>query len=505
MDLQRQRRFVEAEYCYQSVLKDDPRNADALNLLGTLALEARKPADAARLVERALEIRPGEAQYLNNLGAAYIGMRDGMRAEKALAKAVRLQPHFVDALCNLGRAYRMLNRSETARRPYEDAHRRAPESTKAITGLADVLVDLGEADEATILYRKALTRDPNLAQAYVGLAMAHRFEPGDPEPAKMLELLASPGTDAQAVTALRHSAGKAQADLGNHDAAFHLFAAAKGDATRAFDLSAHLTRREELVGLLTPQFFEERRGFGIDSEEPVFIVGMPRSGTTLTEQIASSHSKVGGGGELAAIGDLMRVLAGGRSHAEALTSLTRGQSRDLARNYLELLRRVGGSGERITDKMPHNFEHLGLIALLFPNAHIIHCTRDPIDNCVSCFTHHFNENHGYNTDLAVLGQYYREYRRLMAHWREVLPIRMLDFSYEALIADQEGRSRELIDFLGLEWEDACLDFHRNERLVKTPSRWQVRQRIYASSVKAWKKYEKHLGPLFESLGDLAIR
>jgi hypothetical protein len=231
---------------------------------------------------------------------------------------------------------------------------------------------------------------------------------------------------------------------------------------------------------------------------------MPRSGTTLTEQIASSHSRVGGAGELRTLGDLMRRLAGRGGYAEALAGLTRGQSRDLARNYLEALRQIGGPGERITDKMPHNFEDLGLIALLFPNARVVHCMRDPLDTCLSCFTHHFSENHGYNTDLSVLGQYYREYRRIMQHWREVLPLRMLDFSYEALIADQEGKSRELIAFLGLEWEDACLAFHANDRLVSTPSRWQVRQPIYTSSVKGWKKYEKHLGPLFEALGELAV-
>ena len=371
-------------------------------------------------------------------------------------------------------------------------------------GLADVLVDLGQPAEATALYREALSLDASLVPAFVGLALARRFEPGDPEPARMLELLDSSEKDQQLVSQLRHSAGKAQADLGNYDAAFHLFAAAKGDATRAFSLSTHTIRHDELVERLTPRFFEERKGYGVESEAPVFILGMPRSGTTLTEQIASSHSRVGGGGELGAIGDLMRILANGRSHAEALLSLTQAQSRDLARNYLETLARVGGPGLRITDKMPHNFEHLGLIALLFPKARVIHCMRDPIDNCVSCFTHHFNENHGYNTDLAVLGRYYREYRRLMAHWREVLPIRMLDFSYEALIADQEGKSRELIDFLELEWEEACLDFHKTERLVKTPSRWQVRQPIYSSSVKGWKKYQAHLGPLFESLGEMAV-
>jgi hypothetical protein len=188
-----------------------------------------------------------------------------------------------------------------------------------------------------------------------------------------------------------------------------------------------------------------------------------------------------------------------------VANMSPAKSRELAQAYLfELQRAGGGPGKaRIIDKLPHNFEFLGFIALLFPNARIIHSRRDPIDTCVSCFTHIFTDAHGYNRDLRTLGLYYRDYVKLMDHWREILPLKMYENSYESLVAEQEAQSRALISFLGLEWEEGVLRFHETERAVHTPSAWQVRQPIYKSSMKAWKKYEKHLGPLIEALGDLA--
>lgn len=236
---------------------------------------------------------------------------------------------------------------------------------------------------------------------------------------------------------------------------------------------------------------------------------MPRSGTTLTEQICSSHSEVVGVGEVPSLSHIARQLGWRRSNAQQLMgtirNLTAEQSRSLAQAYLDDIAHYGPAGRRIIDKVPHNFEYLALVALLFPNARVIHCTRDPLDNCVSCFTHNFSEAHGYNGDLAVLGRYYRAYRQLMDHWRAVMPLRLHENSYEAMITDQETQSRTLIAFLGLDWEDAVLDFQRNDRMVLTPSRWQVRQPIYRTSVRSWEKYAAHLEPLFESLGDLAIK
>ncbi|HKG73146.1 MAG TPA: sulfotransferase, partial [Aestuariivirgaceae bacterium] len=187
---------------------------------------------------------------------------------------------------------------------------------------------------------------------------------------------------------------------------------------------------------------------------------------------------------------------------QSITELTGSRCKQFAQRYLTELDRHSRTALRVVDKMPHNFMLLGFFALLFPKARIVHCRRDPMDNCVSIYTHRFNAAHGYSTDMKILGLYYREYRRLMDHWRKVLPLRMFELQYEEMIANQEAMSRKLIDFAGLEWDDACLSFHDTERTVRTLSRWQVRQPIYTTSVKRWKKYEEFLDPLQEGLGDL---
>jgi len=239
----------------------------------------------------------------------------------------------------------------------------------------------------------------------------------------------------------------------------------------------------------------------------VFVVGMPRSGTTLTEQICSSHPDVHGAGELTKLGRIAAAnglkLGSADAFGQPIRSLTMQQSHALAKDYLANLALYTSTAPRIVDKMPHNFELIGLIAILFPNARIIHCRRDATDNCVSCFISSLQQGHSYSYDLKSLGLYYREYDRLMRHWQAVLPGRIFENRYEDLISDQEGQSRRLIGHLGLTWDDACLRFFEKEGSVRTLSRWQVRQPIYTSSVQRWKNYGDKIQPLIDALGDLA--
>jgi hypothetical protein len=235
----------------------------------------------------------------------------------------------------------------------------------------------------------------------------------------------------------------------------------------------------------------------------IFVVGMPRSGTTLTEQILSSHPLIEGAGELPHIQKLQSSIGHASQWHTLISGIADSQCKELARRYLAELDRHSRSAARVVDKMPHNFLNLGFIALMFPKARVVHCRRDAIDNCVSIYTHRLNQSHGYSTDLKTLGLYYQEYRRLMDHWQKVVPLKIFDLRYEQMIGEQESTSRRLIDFAGLQWNDACLSFHETERTIRTLSRWQVRQPLYSSSVKRWKKYEEFLGPLIEGLGDLA--
>jgi hypothetical protein len=254
--------------------------------------------------------------------------------------------------------------------------------------------------------------------------------------------------------------------------------------------------------------FAERQGKGSASDLPVFVVGMPRSGTTLTEQIIASHGRAGGAGELGRIAMFARRLSYapkrdlGKFKA-ALDGLGQKAVREMGSNYVDLLRFHAPKAERVVDKMPHNFQFLGFAALMCPQARVVHCSRNPVDTCWSCFQNPLNEAHGYSRTLTDLGLYYREYKRLMDHWKAVLPLQIYELNYQQLTADFENEARKLIDFIGLPWDDACLNFHEAGRTVRTFSRQQVRSPIYTSSVERWRRYENELQPLLAALGDLA--
>jgi hypothetical protein len=266
-----------------------------------------------------------------------------------------------------------------------------------------------------------------------------------------------------------------------------------------FDCSAFRQRVDLLIHHYAPGRFTEPLGGA--SELPVFIVGMPRSGTTLTEQIAASHSRIFGAGELPDIGWIADTLAGGGKREVAARRADADLASRLGHRHLLRLRELGGEAVRVIDKMPDNVLHLGLIAQLYPGARVIFCTRDARDISISCYFQLFAEGlHPFSYDLADCGRRTAEVNRLISHWRQALPLRWHEVNYEAMVRDLEGESRRLIAFLGLQWEPGCLEFHRTERTVTTISHWQVRQPIYTRSVGRWRHYRKHLQPLFEVLG-----
>ena len=258
-----------------------------------------------------------------------------------------------------------------------------------------------------------------------------------------------------------------------------------------------------LMAAFSGAFFERAAGLGSGSDRPVFIVGMPRSGTTLVEQIISSHPRAAGAGELPDIPWLIQrlpaELGSGAGYPGCVEALDRESVQRLAGSYLDRLGLVSATTDRVTDKLPMNYMHLGLIAVLFPNAVIVHCKRDPMDTCLSCYFQNFSRDLGFCFDLEDLGFYYRHYETLMAFWAEVLPLCIHDVAYEDLVKNPEDVSRGLIEACGLEWDPRCLSPHKNRRPVKTASSWQVRQPLYKTSVARWKRYEKHLGPLKSSL------
>ncbi|MBI3462463.1 MAG: sulfotransferase [Planctomycetes bacterium] len=257
------------------------------------------------------------------------------------------------------------------------------------------------------------------------------------------------------------------------------------------------------MAAFTQETLRSRYGEGNPTEVPVFVVGMPRSGTTLVEQILASHPDVFGAGELpdipSIVDTLPRYAPNQMRYPGCLAFLGPPVIRGFADAYLKRVRTLDATSERVVDKWPLNYLHLGLMALLFPRARIVHCRRDPLDTCLSCYFQRFRGDHEYSYDLAHLGSYYRTYERLISHWREVLPMPVLELHYEALIDDPQATSERLLAFCGLSWQERCLRFHESPRPVSTASNWQVRHPLYRSAVQRWRNYEAHLGPLRDAL------
>jgi tetratricopeptide (TPR) repeat protein len=506
IDLQRRKRFREAEFCYQTVLRRQPKNAMALNLMGTLAIEARQNDTAIDFMRRAVKLEPGNAIFRNNLGNAYKLIGNIELARKHLRKAIELDGRLVEALCNLGKSYRSQLEGDIAEGFYRRALAVDSQSLTALVGMGDLLTDMGRQAEAVECFGRAIAIDKANVEALSGLALARRAVKGDPALALVQARLELPMTTDRERVILHYAAGKILNDQHEHRLAIHHFAKAKAISGNDFDIALHTRLYDSFIETFDAGFFEARPKFGNSSERPVFIVGMPRSGTTLTEQICASHHDIYGAGELPTIRSLAGELGFDQLDpsifAKAMVSLTPTKARELGSKYLDHLNKRNGKAARVVDKMPHNFELLALISLILPNARIVHCRRDPMDNCTSCFMHNFSDAHGYNADLTKLGQYYRQYDRLMRHWAKVVPLAIHDMPYEETVADFETRARGLIGFLGVEWDDACLRFHETERTVRTPSRWQVRQPIYSSSVERWKLYGDALDPLRAALGPL---
>ncbi len=498
---------AQSEKLCVAILSRDPGNAQALLLAGGLARGVGDSQLALDFFKRAVARQPKSVEARLVLAETFAEAHEHDDAIEHFRQVLERKPDMVAALGGLGKAYTAAGKAELALPLFKKATKLQPNHPALRFDHANALIALGRMDDAAALLEENIARGHRVAASYRSLADTRKFSGEPAELGAIIERLGQAGLEPKDMIALHHAAGKILNDLGRSEEAIDQFQASKVAAGHGYDVGAYRRQVDTLVAAFTPQLLAAKASLGNPSEVPVFIVGMPRSGTTLTEQICASHPAVHGAGELTKLGMVVRsagyAQAPNGSIQKPPQQLNADEARTMADGYLDFVRRKAPSAERIVDKMPHNFQLIGMIALIFPKARIIHCTRDPIDNSLSCFFNTFNEKHGYNTDLRTLGLYYREYARLMRHWQALLPGRIHECRYETMVADQEAESRRLIEFLGLPWDDACLRFYETERSVTTPSRWQVRQPIYASSVKRWKKYENKIQPLIEALGDLA--
>jgi tetratricopeptide (TPR) repeat protein len=501
-------RHTEAIDHLRRALADRPDHIEAHFTLGNALYSIGQDAEAIQCYLKVLELSPLHPETHNNLANVYQRIGQFDLAVSHYKKAIEIRPDYADAYGNLGNAYLVLNRLEESIEQNKRALKLKPERFGSYNNQGVAYQALGRFKEAQEAFESALELMPRDAAVHLNLVNMGKVKPGDRRLAGLQKLLGEVSSlDAKNQVAAHFAMGKALSDLGQYDEAFqHLM---KGNALERqsffYDEPQRMAMFENLRHTFTPEFFKAKSGGGDTSWAPIFIVGMPRSGTTLMEQVLASHSKVFGAGELEtfkeAIGDLVHsqgVLAAYPALAEALSPDQIGQ---LGEIYTKRVRVLAPEAEHIVDKMPINFMFVGLIHLALPNARIINIRRDPLDTCVSCFSLLFTGSQPFAYDLAELGRYYRGYERVMDHWHEVLPPGVLvDVQYEDLVDDLEGEGRRILRHCGLEWEEACRNFHDTERTVRTASLMQVREPVHRRAIGSWQRYAKYLGPLADALG-----
>lgn len=499
-----------AEAHFLRALETRPGDARAHNGLGVVRRSQGRMTEAESCYRRALALTPDAAGVHNNLGNALRDQGRVDQAESSYRRALELDDGMAEAHFNLGN----ILREQALQADAECCYRRAlaidPQYLMALNNLGICLKKQGRLEEASQCFESAIAIKPDFLQSHCNLAPFRTYAADDPH-LRMFEQQQGQLPELPLAGRISYwfALGKMREDAGRHDDAFAAYAEGNRLQRERYphDEAGETAFTQRLQSVFNTNFMGRRRRADPGARVPIFIVGMPRSGTSLIEQILSSCPGVYGAGEMTDLDDVLQSLPGldgdGRAHyPEAVALLSEDALRQLGETYIERVWQLAPDARRITDKLPANFQHVGLIHLILPQAKIIHAMRDPMDSCFSCYARLFEGgNLDFSYDLGSVGRYYGRYIRLMQHWRRVLPIgTLLDVHYEDMVASTEIQARRLLDYLELPWDDRCLDFHRNRRVVRTASLAQVRKPIYRSSVARWQNFEAHLGPLLDALG-----
>ncbi|MDX8520425.1 tetratricopeptide repeat-containing sulfotransferase family protein [Mesorhizobium dulcispinae] len=532
-------RRQEAESLYRQVLGQQPNHAAALHFLGLLLHQTGRSEEGLDLIEQSVTLQPRNADFLNNMGTV---MRDLGRVAAAVdffRGAVDIRPDQLAARDNLGSSLKQLGQFEGAEEIYRGTIGRNPFHVRARIGLAETLQEAGRLDEAIALFRESLSIRPKDAELLYGLGVAmmekgklaeaadlarqavaiapamakawllltqvKRQTERDAELAGMEAEHAKAPQDSLARMQLSFGLGKASDDLKDYGRAFDYFAEGNAIRRKGIDYDPVRTRDEfeAMKAVFDEAFFEKHRPSDISDDTPIFVVGMPRSGTTLVEQIIASHPQVFGAGELSilktAVGKQFPMSMPG-GFPWGIADMPDKAFAEAGQAYLDMLHTRYPGFKHVTDKMPGNFLLVGFLHMMLPKAKIVHCARDAAATCLSIFKVHFRgDSHRYGYDLGELADFHNLYTDIMAHWHKVLPGVVHDVRYEDFVADQEGQTRALMAHLGLPWDDKVLSFHETDRPVRTASAAQVRQPMYQGSVDLWKRYGDRLKPLLDRL------
>ncbi len=494
----------EAKESFQQVLRLKP-TADAHFSIGNILFTQGLMLEAIASYQEALKLNPARADIHSALGFACLSFGQLDEAVESCRQAIRLQPGFPYAYNNLGRALMMLGRLDEAVSSLQEALRLKPDFVRAAACMVVAYEMGGNYQKADERLSPLIEQYPNDSAVAMSFARLCKHTGRCREAVDMMErVLQQENLPPMDKRELHFFAGKIYDSMNAYDAAFSHYQRANSIQAPPYDPVIHAHNVNALISTFSADVMRSLPRATHISERPIFILGMPRSGTSLVEQILASHPQVFGAGELTHIGNIVARMVN-RLDARmgfpwCIHKLTKEVANTLAQEYSGYLDAMSHDAIRVTDKLPHNFLYLGVINLLFPGARVIHCIRNPLDTCLSIYFQYFNASHAYSFDLAHTGSHYREYERLMTHWRRVLDIPMLEVCYEDIVTNPDVMIPRLVEFCGLEWDLACLRFYENTRIVATLSYDQVRQPLHPKSIGRWKHYEQYLGPLKAALG-----
>ena len=503
-------RWEEAEQLYRKVLRNNPTNVDALRLLGAVAMSNGRIYEAERLLRRAVSNAPDFVAALLDLGRT---LKEQNRLEEAIGcfrQVITLEPDNFQANYQLASALTLTAQTYESIEAYQRVLELRPTHAGAMLGLGHVLKTVGRQEEAIEAYRNCIRHKPQSGETYWSMANLKTYRLSDDDIREMESMVAGKSESEEVTEQSRinflFALAKAFEDRGNFEQAWKYYH--EGNSSQRvlenYDPVRTEFMNDEIIEVFNQEFLSENTGVGHSSAEPIFIVGLPRSGSTLIEQILASHSQVEGTSELPYAGlvatSLSRNRADGVNYPRAVHELGEEHFTRLGSDYLEFaqIHRVEGKPFFI-DKMPNNFPSIGFLHLILPNARIIDARRYPLDSCLSCYRQLFARGQNFTYDLTDIGEYFLQYQRLMDHWHEVLPGRCLTVQYEEVVTDFENQVRRLLDYCGLPFEEACINFHETDRPVRTASSEQVRQPVYSKSVNFWRNHEDYLAELIEVL------
>ncbi len=506
--LLRDGKLGKAERIARELLKKHPTDVSAIRVLADIGIKLGQLKDAGQLLERCLQLAPNFHAARHSYTMVLMRQQKPEAAIHETEKLLALEPNNPNFLTLKAAVLTRIGDQAEALEIYEKVLKDYPNQARAQMSYGHTLKTVGRLDEAIEAYKKCIHLSPEVGEAYWSLANLKTFRFSDEDISSMRRQVTTEGGDADDQSHLAFALGKALEDSARYDESFKFYK--RGNSIRRIghrhNPKVNVLESLRQVRALPREFFEQRKGWGCEAPDPIFVVGLPRAGSTLVEQILASHSQVEGTSELQDIIAISRKLANKNrenpagKYPEVLAELTQDQFRELGESYLETTRIQRTDTPFFIDKMPNNFRHIGLIHLLLPNSKIIDARRHPMGGCFSGFKQMFAHGQTFTYGLEDIGKYYRDYIKVMDHWDAVLPGRVHRVQYEEMVADTDAQIRKLLDYCELDFEEQCLKFYQTDRAIRTPSAEQVRKPIYKEGLEQWRNFEAHLDPLKEALG-----